>query len=212
MARGPEFTRNCAIAVVAGVLVWASPPAAALTPEDDADLGRVESYLNSIETLQGRFLQVAEDGAQAHGRFFLKRPRRLRFEYAPPTPVLIVGDGIWLVFHDKEIGQVNRLPLSSTPVGLLVEDVTSFTGRVAVTAVERRPGQLRVTIRDRDNPGQGELRLVFSDPPLELRQWHVIDAQGLTTRVSLFEVLANAPLEAGLFVFRDPPTPDQRAD
>ncbi len=182
----------------------AAAPAAELAPDDEAELGRIEAYLNSIATLRARFDQVAPDGALAEGHFYLRRPGRLRFEYAPPTPILVVADRVWLIFHDTELGQVDRLPLYSTPLGFLVKEEIAFTGQIVVEALERLPGELRLRLRDDENAGEGTLTLVFTEAPLRLWQWRVTDAQGLTTRITLSDVEVNVPLEPTLFVFDDP--------
>ena len=189
----------------------AAVPAAAqqLTERDRADVTRIETYLNTITSLRGRFLQVAPDGAVSEGRVWLRRPGRLRFEYDPPVPVLVVADGLFVVMHDKELGQVNRIPLGTTPLSVLLRDEIKLAGGVTVKGVERQPGTLRVTVLDSDRPREGELTLVFSDMPLVLRQWVVTDARGLATSVSLANVEFNLPLEGRLFVFTDP-APDER--
>ena len=192
-----------ALAVIAASLAGAAP-AAELTPDDRAGLARIEDYLNSVTTLRAHFDQVAPDGALASGAFYLSRPGRLRFEYAPPTPILIVANRLWLIFHDTELGQVDRLPLYSTPLGFLVKDEIEFGGDIVVEAFQRLPGELRLTLRDEDNSDEGSIMLVFSDAPLRLWQWRLTDAQGLTTRITLSDVEVNVPLDAGLFNFDDP--------
>ena len=200
--RRPRRRHWLALAAIAASVATAS--AAGLTPDDQAELGRIEDYLNSITTLRARFDQVAPDGALAHGMFYLRRPGRMRFEYAPPTPILVVADRVWLIFHDTELGQVDRLPLYSTPLGFLVKDEIEFTEGVAVEALERLPGELRLRLRDQDDPGEGAITLVFVDAPLRLWQWRVTDAQGLTTRITLSDLEVNVALDPTLFVFDDP--------
>jgi outer membrane lipoprotein-sorting protein len=195
------------------LLLLAVPAAAApLSERDRADVARVEAYLNATRTMNGRFLQIGPDGAASEGRFWLSRPGRLRFEYDPPVPVLIVADGIFLIFHDKELGQTDRLPLGSSPIGILVRDEVTLSGGLTVDAVERQAGLLRVTVYDTLRPREGRITLTLSDTgaTLALRQWHVIDAQGQATRVSLSDVAVNQPLSRQLFVFIDP-TPEERA-
>lgn len=197
--------------LLALVLALVAVPAAAqtLSERDRADVARIETYLNTITSLRGRFLQVAPDGAVSEGKVWLRRPGRLRFEYDPPVPVLVVADGLFVVMHDKELGQVNRIPLGTTPLSVLLRDEIKLAGGVTVKGVERQPGTLRVTVFDSDRPREGELTLVFSDMPLALRQWVVTDARGLATSVSLANVEFNLPLEGRLFVFTDP-APDER--
>ncbi len=207
-------TRGIAIALVCGLafaMVGGAPARgveAGLSAEDEADLARVEVYLNGIRTLAGRFVQIAPNGAVSGGRIYLRRPGRLRFEYEPPTPILIVADGIWLVFYDSELGQVTRLPLSATPLGILVEDQIRLRGRTAVRRVDRQPGSLRITLFDPERPDQGTLTLVLGDRPLVLRSWVVTDAQGLETAVALLNVKANVKLDPKLFVFIEPQSSD----
>lgn len=180
-------------------------PAHALTSAEQADIDRVESYLNGIKSLSARFVQIGPGGELARGQLYMRRPGRLRFEYDPPTPILIVADGLWLVMHDKELGQVNRFPLYETPLGVLVAKEVDLSKGVDVRRVERKAGILRVTVTDTDHPDEGSLTIAFSDPPLLLRQWNVLDAQGGITNVSLNDVHINVPLKPELFTFVDPP-------
>jgi outer membrane lipoprotein-sorting protein len=45
--------------------------------------------------------------------------------------------------------------------------------------------------------------MIFSDVPLRLRRWVVVDAQGLTTTVALSETRSNVELDPELFVIED---------
>lgn len=178
--------------------------AAKLSEEDKADLARVSDYLNGIETLRSRYFQINPDGSMAEGTFYLHRPGRLRFDYDPPTPILVVGDGIWLHYHDRELGQINDFPIYDTPIGVLAKEKISFEPPILVEDVRRQPGVLRITLRDADDPGRGSLELVFEDHPLALRQWSLIDPQGRATTVAFLDMTTNLPLDSQLFVFDDP--------
>lgn len=183
----------------------AAPRRAPLSAQDQADIARVEDYLNSITTLQARFLQVSPNGGQAEGTAFFSRPGRMRLQYDPPSPVLVVADGRFLIVHDQELGEPSYIPLNSTPAGVLVRDNVRLNGQdLSVTKVSRGPGILNVSLVDREDPGQGELTLVFSERPFALRQWRVLDAQGQTTTVSLFDAQTGVSLDPKLFRFVDP--------
>ena len=199
------LTVTLTVALFAPLPALAAPSAA-----DLADIARVEEYLNSVTSLKAKFLQVGPDGALSEGQVWLRRPGRLRFEYSAPTPVLVVADGLFLVFADTELGQVDRIPLASTPIAVLVDEPVRLSGAVIVSAVERDLGLLRVTLHDKARPREGRITLVFADGPLELRQWQVIDARDQITSVSLSEVETNLALESGLFVVADPAPGDAR--
>ncbi len=201
-----------ALALAAGAVPLANPPVdAAISVQDQADLGRVENYLNGIKSLDAKFVQIAPDGSLSEGKLYLMRPGRIRFEYAPPSPILVVADGTWIVFHDAELKQTTRLPLGSTPLSILMRDKVALDGAVTVKRVERAPGSLRVTLFDTDKPKEGQLTLVFSDQPLALKQWVVQDAQGQSTTVALDKIETNVDFKQSLFVYfdsspRDPTT------
>jgi len=176
---------------------------AEINPASDPDIARIVDYLNSIKSLKGRFVQVAPNGNVTQGDVFMRRPGRLRFKYDSPTPILIIADGFWLVLWDKELDQVDRVPLSSTPLAFLVREQVSFSDPIVIRSIERAPGLLNVTVFDKRREDDGDITLVFSVQPLRLRQWLVTDAQHLQTRVSLYDLVANVPLDIKLFVFTD---------
>ncbi|UUX47998.1 outer membrane lipoprotein carrier protein LolA [Nisaea acidiphila] len=178
---------------------WAPPLSAA----DKEALKKVEAYFNGLTTLQARFLQVSSQGATAQGILSLKRPGRMRFEYDPPSPVLLVSDGIWLIFQDNELQQTTHVPLGSTPLAVLVEDPVDLTGNLEVLDVRHDPGVIRLLMRMRDDPEAGFIQMVFSDAPMELRQWTITDAQGIEVKVALLETRKGMKLEDDLFKPRD---------
>ena len=183
----------------------AGPRRAALSAQDKADIARAEEYLNGITTLKARFLQISANGGQAEGTVYLSRPGRMRLQYDPPSPMLVVADGTFLIVYDKELGEPSYLPLDSTPAGILVRDNVKLDGKdVIVTKVLRLPGVLNISMVEADDVGQGELTLVFSEAPFALRQWRVVDAQGSTTTVSLYEAQNGLKLDPKLFEFKNP--------
>ena len=177
---------------------------AALSPQDRADVARVESYLNGIRTLHSRFRQIAPNGGTSEGQAWLERPGRLRFEYDPPSPFLLVGGHGLLVFHDSQLKQTSNIPLGSTPLGLLLQDNLRLSGDVTVAGLTRAPGQLQVRLLRTKSPADGTLTLIFADAPLALRQWSVVDAQRQETRITLYNVELGGTFNQKLFEFVDP--------
>ncbi len=191
--------------LIAVALVLAAPPAwAALDARDQADVRRIEAYLNGIRTIRAKFVQIAPDGELSEGVFSLWRPGRIRFEYLPPSPIQVVADGSWLFLYDAELDQTTRFDIDATPLSVLLGDTIRLDGRISVRNVEREPGVLRLVVRDREKPERGSITLVFSEKPLKFRQWLVLDAQGLETAVYLSQVEFNPALDADIFEFVDP--------
>ncbi len=190
---------------LAGIaLAAALLPASAAVAVAQADLIRISNYLNGISTMEGSFVQVGPDGDLSEGQFYMRRPGRIRFEYDPPNPTLIVADGFWVGVYDTLDQTLDRFPLSETPLDLLLRDRVDLRREGAIQSIERSAGQLRVRAVDPDAPNQGSITMIFNDNPLELVQWIVTDEQGLTTTVALSEVRRNVELNPSLFRIEEP--------
>lgn len=192
--------RRTLLGVAAGLT---AAPAFAQTI-DRAALARIETYLNGLRTLRARFLQVAQDGSSAQGTAWISRPGRMRFDYDPPEPLLLVASGGQVLMYDRELRQPTVVPASSTPLGLLLRPEIRLSGDITVTGMERTGGFLRISLHRTGAPAEGRLTLSFSENPLELRQWTVLDAQGRETRVTLYEIDTTTRPDNRIFDFNDP--------
>ncbi len=177
------------------------PVPARLTPADQQTVEQIAAYLNSLTSLKAKFLQIAPDGSVSQGLAWLERPGRMRFQYDPPSPYLLVAGYGLLVFHDSSLNQTTNIPLSSTPLGVLLAPHIELSGSVTVTAFERLPGEIDLTLVRTASPEAGSLTLVFSTNPLQLRQWAVRDAQDKVTRVTLYDVELGGQFPDHLFTF-----------
>jgi outer membrane lipoprotein-sorting protein len=181
-----------------------APAPAQMSGADARDLARISNYLNGVTTLEGNFVQIGHDGELSEGLFYLRRPGRIRFEYKPPNPALVIADGVWVGVYDTRLNTLDRIPLRSTPLDILLRKKVDLRRDGAIRSIERSPGLMRVTAIDPDAPDQGSITMVFADNPLELRQWIVVDPQGLTTTVALSEMRSNVELDPNLFFIEDP--------
>ncbi len=177
--------------------------APALSARDRADIARAEAWLNRLTSVKARFLQIAQNGASAEGTAWIVRPGRMRFEYDEEPLLLVAGQGQFFYF-DKALGQPTVLPVGSTPLGLLLRENLRFAGDITVSRVDRGSGVFAVTLHRTGAAAEGRLTLVFSEDPLELRQWVVVDAQGQETRVSLYRQDYGGRYPDLLFAFNDP--------
>jgi outer membrane lipoprotein-sorting protein len=196
-------------ALVAASGLGASVPVAvaaepvALSPDQSAAVRRAVRYLNDISTLTARFIQISSNGAYAEGDVIIQRPGRMRFEYDPPHPVLIIANGLSLLFYDREIKQASFLPLWETPLWFLIRKEVTLSEGIVVSAVEQSPGALRITITDEELSETGSVTLVFSDRPLALKKWEITDAQGILTQVSLINPHYGIEVDPLAFDYRD---------
>lgn len=195
--------------ILAAVLALLPPVAAAqaaeaprpmvLSPDEKILVGTIEDYLNGITTLESRFVQITARGNATRGKFYLKRPGRMRFEYDEPTPYLLVSDGTWFIYVDKELEQVTYLPLGKTPANLLLRENFSFTDGLVLIGLERAGGRIQAVVVDAEAPDAGEVTLTFNANPLTLRSWTVRDPQGQRIQVTLTEAQYGVQLDPELF-------------
>lgn len=173
----------------------------------DADeretLTRLLDYLNRIDTLKARFVQVSSNGAYAEGDLYLDRPGRMRFEYDPPHPALLIANGVTLLYYDRELKQATFLPLWETPLWFLIREEIDLEKGVEVQAIERRAATIRVTLQLSEEGGEGQVTLVFGDRPMSLHSWEIQDAQGISTQVALVNPDFGAKVERSLFEHGD---------
>jgi outer membrane lipoprotein-sorting protein len=191
------------VTLLSPVADGAPAPAAALSSQDTADLQRITAYLNSIHTMYARFHQSSAGGATASGQLWMARPGRMRFEYDPPSPILLLADMFYVYYVDKELVEMSKVGLKSTPAWLLLRDPITFSDLI-ITRFERGPNVLRISVVEKAEPDNGSLTMVFSDHPLALRQWTIVDQQRKATTVSLSDERFGVALDPKLFVYQDP--------
>lgn len=188
-----------------GVALWAAPAAARTTfsDADRADLDKVSAYLNSIHTMRGGFVQIGPDGTVDQGSFFLSKPGRIRFQYDPPAATLIVSDGRTVAIQNTKLKTLDRYPLSQTPLDLILSDDVDLKSKREIVAVQHTADSLIVKAHSSNFGVHADITLSFAMPELELRQWTVVDNQGLSTTVALRQVETGVDIPAAEFVLPD---------
>jgi len=204
-----------------GAVLWAAfavcAPVALSTPvmaqAQAGDLDRAVTALRSISTMQASFVQTDRNGQRASGTITLKRPGRIRFQYAPGIPMLIVSDGAALTVIDYQVRQVQRWPIKNSPLGALLDptrDVKKFG-----TLVGGDPSGVTVQVRDRSRPEFGVMTLRFNRKAgapggLELSGWTALDSQNKLTTVALSNQRYGMAVGDGTFKYNDPRRPTRR--
>lgn len=180
-------------------------PAHANSPETLATLKRVETFLNGITTMTSDFVQVAPDGSLAEGKLFLKRPGNMRWQYNPPTPILMVAAHDVLTYHDFELDQTTQMPMDDSLASFLAKPQIRLDDN-AFRIINFREGadSIRFTILQTAKQADGSLTLEFSDNPLKIENMVVTDAAGQVTTVKLQNIHYGDALADNLFSFDDP--------
>jgi len=194
-------TRRTALIGLAALAV--PMQAHALSASETALVDKAVDYFQSLKSVKGRFVQTDPRGARTRGSIYLKRPGKARFAYDPPSGLTVVSDGSRVSVHDKRLHTFNQYPLSSTPLALFLAREVRLDRGVQVTRVERLGDGFRLTARDGKKKTRGQIIMTFSDGPVRLQEWTVVDAQGGATRVQITG-LEPASLKSSLFTLKDP--------
>jgi outer membrane lipoprotein-sorting protein len=200
-----RISRNMGALTMAAVLSLVAVPAhglmaSPLTPEEATTVEELSGYFNSFKTLQGEFTQVSPQGRVSTGVFYLSKPGRLRFEYAPPNPFLVVSDGSWVVIENRKQKTTDQYPLAATPLKLLLSEEINLLEEADVKSVETTNGVATISVEDRNRAIPGKLVLVFDTNRKELAQWIVEDAKGKRTTISLAKLETGVEPDPKLFV------------
>lgn len=186
------------------LLVGFAVPAGAayrITEQDRVDIARIEAYLNTMESLRSKFVQLSTGGRVAEGTIYIERPKRLRLQYRKPSNIQVYANGNWLAHVDTDLEAVWHVPLKATPAAFLVRDEIKLSGDISVERVMRDARTISVSLFQTEEPDAGRFVLTFSDSPLALRKWTVTDAQGVSTSVNLVAPAFNVAIPREVFIF-----------
>ena len=184
-------------------LLAPQPITASFNSKEKSEINRIEVYLNGIKSLRADFLQVSSNGNMATGKLYMARPGRIRFEYDPPSPILLLSDGYFLRYVDKDLEQVTHLWLDNTPIGFLLDEDIKLSKSITVTKFSQNANVLIINLKNSEKPEQGAISLIFSDKPLKLKKWVIKDAQGITTTITLNNSERAIELNPTLFKLTD---------
>ncbi|MDB4091997.1 outer membrane lipoprotein carrier protein LolA [bacterium] len=180
---------------VAIVLATAMPAAA-----QKISLNAISNYLNGLNTAKGAFTQVNDDGTISTGTIYIKRPGRIRFEYNPPDKQLVLASGGAVVIYDPKTNEPpETYPLARTPLSIILAKNVNLSRARMVVGHKSDGKSTTVKAQDPEHPEYGNIELVFTANPVELRQWVINDDGGNRTTVILGELDNKARMNNLLF-------------
>ncbi|KGJ21374.1 LolA family protein [Paracoccus sanguinis] len=175
-------------------LAFALPAAAEKIP-----LNEVSRYLNSLKTVVADFSQVNADGSVTPGKVYIQRPGRVRFEYKGDNTLVLASGGQVAVFDKKSNTGAQQYPLSKTPLSIMLADNVNLGRSGMVTAHREKKNTTIVRAQDPAHPEYGNIQMVFTANPTELRQWIVTDDKGKRTTVILGQMQKGVAIQPSKF-------------
>ncbi len=165
-----------------------------------AQAAKVSTYLSSLQTLVGNFVQVGPDGSKTKGDFYIQKPGKVRFEYEPPSPIAIIADGSSLAVRDRKLATQDIYPLSQTPLRYLLSDRIDLLKDTNVVSVTADDVFISITIEEKQALiGTSRLMLMVGAKDGQLKQWTVTDPQGYDTTVAVYNLDSSKKVDPNLF-------------
>jgi outer membrane lipoprotein-sorting protein len=166
-------------------------------------LPALSEYLNGLRTASGDFTQINADGTISTGTIYINRPGRIRFEYAPPDQTLVLASaGSVAIFDPKSNTGPETYPLSRTPLSIILAERVNLGQARMVTGHSYDGTATTVTAQDPQHPEYGNIQLVFTGNPIQLRQWIINDDAGNSTTVVLGDLRVGQSIAARMFDIR----------
>ncbi len=182
-------------------LVLAGPAAA-----EKLSLNAISKYLNQLKSAKGEFTQINDDGTIDPGTILIKRPGKMRFEYSGANATqVIVGSQTVVIVDPKSNDSSEAYPLNRTPLSIILARNVDL-GRANMGTGHSFDGSATVvTAQDPENPEYGNIQMLFTANPVELRQWVINDGDGNSTTVILGDLdkrasIPNSKFDVGPYI------------
>jgi outer membrane lipoprotein-sorting protein len=105
--------------------------------------------------------------------------------------------------------QQSSIPISRSLADFFLRRELSLSGDISVSDIQRKDDFVEVSLVQAKDPLAGSLVLIFTEQPLQIRKWRIVDAQGLTTEVELSDAEFGVPLGNEIFHYYDPSHSEQ---
>ena len=201
------MTRFATLALLSAPLAATALAPTPVVAQAASPLSQVSAHLKAVDTMIASFSQTNRRGQTLNGRLTMKRPGKVRFQYAKGVPLLVVGDGKALTMIDYQVKQVQRWPIGNSPLSVLLNPNKNLDGIARVTQNDARV--LAIAARDPKRPEFGTITMAFAKIPsapagLMLQGWTMLDAQNNRTTVKLSNQRFNVPVAESAFRYEDP--------
>jgi outer membrane lipoprotein-sorting protein len=196
MIRRDALLLGFSAALALSVPAWALDRA--LSAEEQQLIADINAHNSQIRTMVGRFLQIDTDGGRTEGTFFLERPDKIAFRYAPPSreEIVSVGRGFYVLNRRDET--YYAYPQDTIPLRqFLGNDIDLLNANVVdVTTAD---GYMTITVIDETVAGTVQVSLIFDTDTKDLAQWSLVEPSGAELTFSLYDVEKGVQIPRAFF-------------
>ncbi len=174
-------------------------------------VGRIQKEFSRIKDISGTFSQSSyikdiEQTQKYSGRFFIKKPSRMMWEYSGPRDekVIINNTDTWI--YRKSLNQVMKMKFtkkaySQVPIALL-ESLENIRTDFDISMTRENALQLR----PKRKVGMIKTLVLETAPEgFPVKMFTIFDTYGNIIMIELDNIKINSGLDDSLFVFKAPP-------
>lgn len=185
-------------------------------PESAATVvARVQKYYDTTRDLRAKFDQQLESPSRApskaSGNVWLKKPGKMRWDYATPDKKLIVSDGATMWFYDVEDEQAYKQDLKGSTLPaqvsfLLGEGKLDKEFDASLTKIDGlAPDELALKMVPKvGTTAYRYLVFVVDDKTGQVKKTIIYGQDGSTNKLSFVDVQQNKGVDDGKFKFSPP--------
>jgi outer membrane lipoprotein-sorting protein len=170
----PLFNRRMVIAGLTALSTVSAPASAG-----EISLDEMSRYIKSIKSAKSTFTQINANGSIDTGTLYIKRPGKIRFEYDAPNNALVLASaGAVAIFGPRKTSAPQQYPLRRTPLGILLNRKVDLKRSKMIQGKVQDGSITQVLASDPKTPQAGKMLLSFTDGPVQLRQWVIVNEAG----------------------------------
>lgn len=168
------------------------------TPDEVDLINAISAHNSAITTMTGKFLQVDTQGNRNEGVFYLQRPGKIRFRYAPPShqEIISIGQGFYVI--DREQKTQYAYPQDKVPLRQFLEDKIDLL-HAGLVAISQSANYLELTLQDDTPVGTVKVALVFDKESQDLVQWVLTNPDGTDLTFSIYDVQKGVDIPKATF-------------
>ena len=167
---------------------------------DAISLEKLTLYINNIKTLEANFEQINNDNSVSTGSLLIKKPGKLRMKYEEPNEsVVLVSSGLVTIFDLKSNAPPQKFALENLPFRVLLLSDLSFEMVNMGINYDLEESKTILTVKDMKNQNEGYIEITFTNNPIVLKQWLLVNSMDEKIIVKLTNVSLGGNMSNSLF-------------
>ena len=167
---------------------------------DPISLEKLTLYMNNIKTLEANFQQINNDNSVSTGSLLLKKPGKLRMKYEEPNESLVlVSSGFVTIFDLKSNALPQNFTLENSPFRILLFSDLSLEMVNMDVNYNSEESKTMLTVKDLENQNKGYIEMTFTDNPIVLKKWLLVNSMEEKIIVKLTNVSLGRNMSNSLF-------------